>query len=67
MRSTGKDETGAGEDGFGFFDKVDTKKAEYKEKWEDPFFRIAVKIVGLIFLIALCVNIIIGLAEWWWL
>lgn len=74
MRSTGKDETGAGDDSFGFFDRVDLgleelkeKRDKFKVKWEDPFFRVTLKIIGTAFLIGVCVNILIGLAKWWWL
>jgi hypothetical protein len=67
MRDNTKDETGAGEDGFGFFDKVEAKTNDYKEKWEDPFFRVSVKLVGLALLIGLAVNIVVGTAKWWWL
>jgi hypothetical protein len=63
----GKDETGAGDDAFDFFDKVETEKAKYIEKWEDPAFRIILKLSFVVFLIGVMVNILIGLAKWWWL
>lgn len=68
MRTTGSDdETGAGENAHGFFEITSIQDAPPPAFWEDRVIRFLLKLLGVAVLYGLAINVLLAIADWWWL